>query len=215
MAWTDDDLIPISALEHFSYCPRQCGLIHLEQVWDENLHTTRGDIVHEHVDEVGHESRPGTRLEFAMPLWSDCLGLVGRADLVEFNDGIAYPVEYKSGHRRKWGHEAIQVCAQAICLEEMLGTPVPKGSIYYHGSHARREIRFEAALRELVTSTTLSVRTMLLEQGLPSPIADARCRQCSLRDACLPVALSRSARTRYWKAARFDPTLTVSAEERL
>ena len=102
MAWADDDLVPISALEHYSYCPRQCGLIHLEQVWSENVATTRGQIVHERVDEVGHETRPGTRLEFAMPLWSDQLGLVGRADLVEFRDDVPYPVEYKSGRRRTW-----------------------------------------------------------------------------------------------------------------
>ena len=205
MAWTDEDLIPISALEHFSYCPRQCGLIHLEQVWAENIATTRGGLVHSRVDEPTQETRPGIRREFGLPLWSERLGLIGRADLVEFQTDHAYPVEYKVGRRRAWGHEAIQLCAQALCLEEMLGQPVPRGAIFYHGSRARREIECDDALRAIVEKTTTAARTMLASQRLPAPIADARCRKCSLRDECLPDTISRNGRERYWFAARFDP----------
>jgi CRISPR-associated exonuclease Cas4 len=212
MAWTDDDLIPISALEHYSYCPRQCGLIHLEQVWSENGSTTRGSLVHARVDELAHETRPDIRLEFGLSLWSDRLGLTGRADLVEFRPNEVYPVEYKVGRRRAWGHEAIQLCAQALCLEEMLGQPVPRGAIFYHGSRARREIECDDALRALVEETTAAVRGMLSAQQLPAPIADARCRSCSLRDDCLPDTVTRAGRERYWSKARFDPDLAEAKE---
>jgi CRISPR-associated exonuclease Cas4 len=215
MPWADDELVPISALEHYSYCPRQCGLIHVEQVWSENLATTRGEIVHARVDELAHESRPGIRREFALPLWCERLGLTGRADLIEFGPEGAFPVEYKVGRRRSWGHEAIQLCAQAICLEEMLGQPVTSGAIYYHGSHARREVEFDAALRRIVEETTVAVRAMIDSRQLPPPIADARCRRCSLRDQCLPETLSQPVHIRYWKSARFDAVRPASDEERL
>jgi CRISPR-associated exonuclease Cas4 len=212
VAWADDDLIPISSLEHYSYCPRQCGLIHLEQVWSENVSTTRGSLVHARVDEITHETRPDIRLEFGLSLWSDRLGLTGRADLVEFRPEGIYPVEYKVGRRRTWGHEAIQLCAQALCLEEMLGKPVPRGAIFYHGSRARREIECDDALRSFVEETTVAVRKMLSSAQLPAPIADARCRSCSLSDDCLPNTIARAGRERYWRKARFDAELAEAKE---
>lgn len=199
----DLELVPISALEHFSYCPRQCGLIHLEQIFDENVFTLRGHRAHQRVDEVGRETRPEIRREYAMPLWSRRLGLTGRADLVEFTPEGPYPVEHKVGKKRKWGHEAIQACAQALCLEEMLGQPVPRGAIYYHGSRARREVEFDATLRQRVEEMVEAVRVMLLSQSLPEAINDARCRNCSLFDACLPDVVGRPARERSWQSALF------------
>lgn len=212
MIWADDDLIPISALEHYSYCPRQCGLIHLEQVWSENTATTRGSLAHARVDELTHETRRDVRLEFGLSLWSDRLGLTGRADLVEFRPAGVYPVEYKLGRRRNWGHEAIQLCAQALCLEEMLGQAVPCGAIFYHGSRVRREIQCDEALRSLVEETAIAVRMMLSSQQLPVPMADERCRSCSLNDDCLPNTITRSGSDRYWRKARFDPDLAGAKE---
>src|SRR5687768_7704070 len=115
--WPEDDLILISALEHWSYCPRQCALIHLEQTYDENLFTLRGNRAHRSVDEAGAAAAAGERVIRGLPLWSDRLGLTGRADLVEFREDVPYPVEHKAGRRRNWAHEALQLCAQALCLE--------------------------------------------------------------------------------------------------
>jgi CRISPR-associated protein Cas4 len=124
------DPIPVSALQHWCYCPRQCALIHVEQVFADNLHTLRGQAVHQQVDQPGVETRAGVRVERALPVWSDRLGLIGKADIVEFEaDGTPYPVEYKHGSRSKapWiaACDDLQLAAQALCLEEMSGKPVP------------------------------------------------------------------------------------------
>ena len=126
----DDAAIPLSALQHWCYCPRQCALIHVEQVFADNLHTLRGQAVHKQVDLPGVETRAGLRVERALPVWSDSLGLIGKADVVEFEpNGTPYPVEYKHGSRNKaaWigACDDLQLAAQAMCLEEMTGKPVP------------------------------------------------------------------------------------------
>lgn len=179
--------VMISALEHHSYCPRQCALIHMDQSYDENSYTLRGSFAHERVDDPETENRPDVRREYALPIWSDRLGLYGRADMVEFTTGSIYPVEHKVGKKRRWGHEAIQLCAQGMCLEEMTGQRVERGAIYYHGSRARREIIFDDALRRLVAETTQAVRETLAGAVLPAPVNDARCRHCSLIDTCMPA----------------------------
>src|SRR5438552_3319316 len=116
-----DNPIMISALEHYSYCPRQCALIHQEQTFSENLYTLRGRAVHEQVDEPEAVVEKGVRVERALPLWSNRLGLVGKADVVEFRGETPYPVEYKHGPPREKEHDELQLCAQALCLEEMTG----------------------------------------------------------------------------------------------
>ncbi len=128
--------VPISALEHFSYCPRQCALIHVEQTYEENLYTVRGRLAHERVDEGDTSSRAGTRTLRGVPLWSFHLGLRGKADAVELHPAGPFPIEYKVG-RRHGAHADVQLCAQALCLEEMLGVPVPRGAVYY-GALRRR-----------------------------------------------------------------------------
>ncbi len=179
--------VMISALEHYSYCPRQCALIHLDQSWDDNSFTVRGTQRHERVDRPETEQRPDIRRAWAVPLWSERLGLVGRADLVEFHPAGPYPVEHKSSKQRKWVHEALQLGAQALCLEEMTGEPVPAGAIFYHGSRARREIQIDAELRAQVVATIAAVRAQLAGARLPPPVNDARCRHCSLNDICMPA----------------------------
>ena len=194
------DPVMISALEHYSYCPRQCALIHVEQVWDENLYTLRGRDLHRHADEAGGESRGSVLIERALPIWSERLGLVGRADVVEFVDGTPCPVEYKSGHQRKGRHEELQLCAQALCLEEMFGVAVSKGALYWHGSRERREVVFTEVQRAEVERITSDVRTMLEQRRTPPPVNDKRCEGCSLKESCLPAVVAE--RERSHKAAR-------------
>src|SRR6266446_5838641 len=148
--WDESELVMISALEHYSYCPRQCALIHQEQTFDENLYTLRGRAVHKQVDEPEAVVEKGVRVERALPLWSNRLGLVGKADVVEFRGDTPYPVEYKHGPRREKEHDDLQLCAQAVCLEEMTGQNVPKGAIFHHSSRRRREVEFTSALRAKV-----------------------------------------------------------------
>ncbi|MBM3589442.1 MAG: CRISPR-associated protein Cas4 [Alphaproteobacteria bacterium] len=195
----DEDPLPLSALQHWAYCPRQCGLIHLEQAFDDNLHTQRGNAVHAQVDRPGFELRKGLRVERALPLFNDSLGLVGKADTVEFEaDGTPYPVEYKHGSRHKATAIAacddLQLAAQALCLERMTGHAVPEGALFYASSKRRRVVAITPALRAQVAEATAAVRAMLAEGRLPPPTADARrCRGCSLCDRCQAEALRRLA----------------------
>lgn len=185
-----DDPIPISALQHFLYCPRQCALIHVEQTYDENLYTLRGNRVHERAHEPERETVAGTRLERALPLFSETLGLTGKADVVEFlADGTPYPVEYKAGARKAREADDVQLCAQAMCLEEMLGVSVPEGSLYYDRSRRRRVVAFTERLRGTVRDTVQAVRALYEQDTLPEPPADERCRACSLIDACMPAEI--------------------------
>lgn len=201
-----DDPVPLSALQHWAYCPRQCALIHLEQAFDDNIHTARGNAVHKLVDTPGYEFRSGVKVERSLPLWSDRLGLIGKADLVEFHpDGAVFPVEFKHGRKRQKTHDDIQLAAQAMCLEDMLGRPVPLGAIYHASSHRRREVAITPALRELVVQTADAIRAMLSAGTLPPPVFDARCRECSLKDICQPEALTATATQRTLRAQLFDP----------
>jgi CRISPR-associated exonuclease Cas4 len=192
-----DDLVMISALEHWSYCPRQCGLIHLEQVWDENVFTIRGDRIHERADEPIVRLERGRRVVRALPIWNRAIGLTGRADVVEFGpDGQPYPVEYKSGKTNRSPHAAIQLCAQALCLEEMFDRPVPEGAIYYVASKKREPVAFDEVLRAKTISTAKAIQQMRAEGGLPKARFDQRCRHCSLIDACMPQMLVKAAESR-------------------
>ncbi|SES90369.1 CRISPR-associated exonuclease, Cas4 family [Nitrosomonas marina] len=182
-----DEPIMLSALQHYSYCPRQCALIHIEQMFDENVHTMRGNAVHQHVDEPGLETFEGVRIEHALPVWSEQLGLIGKCDVVEFHpDGRIYPVEYKHGKKRAKTHDDIQLAAQALCLEEMTGKPVTHGAIYHHSSRRRREVTINDVLRQQVKETAQAVRTLLVSEKLPAPLNDERCKECSLKEICQP-----------------------------
>lgn len=190
------DAIPISALQHWSYCPRQCALIHVEQAFADNVYTARGHAAHARVDEPRAERAGTVRFERAMPLWSERLGLVGKSDLVEFDaQGTPYPVEYKHGPRRQRIHDDLQLAAQAICLEEMTGKTAPFGAIYHFSSRRRREVAIDADLRLKVEEATVAVRQMLTAGILPPPVNDARCRHCSLKELCQPEVLA--SRNRY------------------
>lgn len=202
---SETDPIPISALQHWAYCPRQCGLIHLEQAFEDNIHTARGQAVHHLVDEPGYEMQSGVKVERALPLWSDRLGLIGKADLVEFHpDGSIYPVEFKHGRKRQKVHDDIQLAAQAMCLDEMLGRPVRQGAIYHASSRRRREVAITPALRTQVEATANAIRAMLASGVLPSPVNDGRCRECSLKDICQPEALAATRKLHDERRHLFD-----------
>ena len=196
----------LSALQHWSYCPRQCGLIHLEQAFDENVHTMRGNAAHERVDEPGYETFEGVREERALPVWSDSLGLTGKCDVVEFHpDGRIYPVEYKHGKKREKSHDDIQLAAQAMCLEEMTGKVITHGAIYHHGSRRRREVAITQELREMVKETVNAIRDMLDSGKLPPPVNDARCKECSLKEICQPQAVAEHSVQHAFLKTLFDP----------
>ncbi len=194
----DDWPVLISALEHFSYCPRQCALIHVERIFDENVFTLRGRHAHERADEPHTTLENGVRLERALPLWSDRLGLQGRGDVVEFHpDGRVIPVEYKNGPRRERRHDDVQLCAQALCLEEMLSIPVETGAVYSLQTHRRRDVPFTDELRDETLDIIAQVRAVQQSDGpLPPALNDTRCPRCSLLDACVPatVVAARHAR---------------------
>lgn len=188
------DPIMLSALEHYAYCPRQCALIHVEQAWSENLYTMRGRDVHERVDEISAHDLGGVRFERALPIWCRRLNLTGRADLVEFHDDVPYPVEYKSGSQRRGAPETLQLCAQAICLEEMFSLSVDKGALYWHGSRERREVVFTDAMRAEVARVAAAVHEMVEKRFVPPPVNDKRCEGCSLKESCLPAVVAERQR---------------------
>ncbi|QLH51854.1 MAG: CRISPR-associated protein Cas4 [Candidatus Accumulibacter cognatus] len=189
-----DDLEPVnvSALNQYAYCPRRCALIYLENEFEENRHTASGNAEHARVDRVAHAtSREGARVEYALPIWSERLGLIGKGDVVEFwPDRTIYPVEYKHGVKKQHDNDDLQLAAQALCLEEMFGRPILQGAIFHAKSKRRREVKFTAELRAATEQTVASIRKMLVAQKMPPPlINDARCRECSLIELCQPQAL--------------------------
>ena len=206
------DPVPLSALQHWHYCPRQCGLIHLEQVFDDNVHTLRGQALHARVDKPGVETAKGVRVERALPLWHDALGLIGKADVVEFlPDGRPYPVEYKHGSRNKAADIAacddIQLAAQALCLESMTGHVVNEGALYYATSKRRRVVPMTQELRSAVAQTAQAFRQMLASGQLPAvlPVSEQprKCKACSLRERCQPEVAN--ANIQVARLALFNP----------
>lgn len=194
----DADLIPLSALQHYLYCPRQCALIHLEQQWAENRQTAEGRLLHQHADTPQAERRRGVRTVTAMPLLALELGITGKADVIEFHrngngDGeFAFPVEYKRGRPKAHRADEVQLCAQALCLEHMLGRPVVAGALFYAQTRRRKDVAFDPALRELTHRTIAETRAMLSSGTTPSACYEARrCDACSLIDLCQPRLLGR------------------------
>ncbi len=189
----DELLVPLSALEHWSFCRRQCGLIHLEGLWAENVRTVEGHQLHEKVDLPGLEQRPGIRLARALALKSERHGLVGKADMVVFYGDPAYPetgrpfpVEYKRSAKNNFRHAELQLCGQALCLEEMLGVAVPAGALYFGASRRRREVPFDGLLRFETLEVAGQILAMLREGATPPAESGPKCEHCSLKDLCLP-----------------------------
>ncbi|MEN6486737.1 MAG: CRISPR-associated protein Cas4 [Syntrophobacteraceae bacterium] len=204
--FAEADLLPLSALQHLLFCPRQCALIHLEGIWFENLFTVEGHILHERVHAPGRERRKTVRTEFALPLRSLRLGLSGKADAVEFHSGggskgereTPYPVEYKRGKPKADETDLVQLCAQALCLEEMLGVGVPEGAFFYERERRRTRVAFTEALRAGTEEAAGRLHELIASGKTPAPEYGKKCRSCSLMDACLPRPCgARSSVTRY------------------
>ncbi len=196
MNYTEDDLFPLSALQHLVFCERQCALIHIEQAWDENRFTAEGRVMHERVHEAGEESRGEVKTARDLSLRSLRLGLVGKADVVEFHreaGGIwrPFPVEHKRGKPKPDESDMVQLCAQALCLEEMLGVRVDSGAIFYGRTRRRLEVDFDGSLRGQTEKTAARLHE-LIESGLtPKPDYTKKCKSCSLVDLCLPQAIRK------------------------
>ena len=194
----DDDLLQLSALQHLIFCERQCALIHLEGQWNENFLTALGRVMHEKkVDQPAQESRRDLKIEYAMLLRSLKLGLSGKADVVEFHrqaDGswVPFPVEHKLGKPKIDDSDRVQLCAQAMCLEEMLNIQVPRGALFYGRPRRREEVELGGALR-LKTQQTAERLHALIQAGVTPPaVYEKKCDACSLFDLCLPKLASRS-----------------------
>ncbi len=189
---TPEPVVPLAALEHYVYCPRQCALIHVDGVWSDNVHTVRGCLGHRRADSGVQRVERSRRVVRAVPLWSERLGLTGRADAVEFDqEGHACPVEYKIGTRhREAAH--VQLCAQALCLEEMLGSPVPIGFLWFAGPRRRVPVHVNDQLRDQTLDLIEQVRATLIAPTLPVAVNDARRRECQLLGHCLPGHLRPS-----------------------
>ena len=192
------DPIPISALQHVVYCPRQAGLIHLERLWSENRFTAEGQVLHAVVDKPAGRRTRGVRRVSALPVASDRLGLGGIVDVVEFHAGpdgeTAYPIEFKRGKPKAHRADDVQLCAQALCLEEMTGRSVPEGALYYGETKRRDTVAFDATLRALTEDAARQLRAMFDSRKTPAAeYKAARCRACSLEELCLPRLGQRSA----------------------
>jgi CRISPR-associated exonuclease Cas4 len=205
----DEDLIPISALQHYLYCPRQCALIHTERQWSENRQTAEGRLLHKRADQPQSERRKGVRTVTAMPLLDLQLGITGVADVVEFHrDGDidhAFPVEYKRGRPKAHRADEVQLCAQALCLEAMLDQPVVSGALFYGQTRRRKDIAFNDELRMLTRQTIVATRDMITSGKTPlARYESKRCDACSLIDLCQPRLLSRAHGVDRWLRSQLE-----------
>ena len=201
--FSDADLLPLSALQHFVFCPRQCALIHLEQQWTENRFTAEGRAQHNRVDRPEHETRDGVRIEYAVLLRSLRLGLIGKADTVEFHmaenqhfksqisnfksPAKVFPVEHKRGRPKPTHCDWIQLCAQALCLEEILGVEIKEGAIFYGQPRRRQEVEITPELRTETEATAKALHAMIRSGKTPPAEYDKKkCEACSLLEICMP-----------------------------
>ncbi len=208
----DDQFIPISALQHWLYCPRQCALIHLEQAWAENKFTAEGRVMHENAHEGADESRAGVRITRGMPVASRILGLAGQCDVVEFHrDGTVLPVEYKRGKPKAHRADEVQLCAQGMCMEEMLGIRIVTGCLYYGEKRRRTDVVFDADLRELVRATAGEIRQCFDSGITPTAQYDPRrCDACSLIDLCQPLAMRLKKGAAAWFSSNLKSEISNS-----
>lgn len=201
--FTEDQFIQISSLQHFVFCARQCALIHLEGVWDENVHTIRGGILHERVDTDTYESRGCVKTVRGLRIHSYQYGLSGRCDVVEFRipgaEGkpAVVPVEFKSGEPKEDRSDEVQLCAQCICLEEMLGTSIERGAFFYGRVRRRVPVAIDPSLRQHTYGAISAVHDLLKGERVPPARHVPQCRSCSIADFCQPKAMNTRRLTEY------------------
>jgi CRISPR-associated exonuclease Cas4 len=185
----ESDLLPISALQHLLYCERQAALIHVERLWVENRFTAEGGILHRRAHSGKAESRPAGRLTRGLPIRSLALGLFGVADVIRFEAGPdrrIVPVEYKRGRSKKNDCDRVQLCAQALCLEEMFGRSIDSGDLFYGKTRRHVRVDFSAALRQATSDAARRLRTLIDARHTPRAEPGPKCDRCSLRPVCLP-----------------------------
>jgi CRISPR-associated exonuclease Cas4 len=209
MNYSEDDLLPISALQHLIFCERQCALIHVEQAWDENRFTAEGRIMHERVHEVGEESRGNVRVARGVSLRSLRLGLIGKADVVEFHwveqgKWRPFPVEHKRGKPKPEDSDKVQLCAQALCLEVMLGAEVPSGALFYGRTRHRLDVAFDDALRDETEKAAGKLHELIGSGKTPKPVYAKKCKSCSLMDRCLPQVFRKKQSVRGYLALMLE-----------
>lgn len=206
--YDETDFIQLSALQHYAYCPRQCALIHLEMAWNENLYTAEGRLLHDTAHSVRTETRGECRVSTGLQLRSRIHGISGTADIVEFHRQddvwLPFPVEYKRGRPKKHDSDRIQLCMQALCLEEMLSVAVPGGALFYGKTRRREEILFTEALRTAAVNMAQETHMLLRGTVLPAPTSDERCAGCSLHDICLPELTTARPASVYLESLRED-----------
>jgi len=197
----DAQIIMLSALQHYAYCPRQFALIHIEQVWAENFFTAHGNLLHERVDSCEPEQRGNVRYERSVAVKSRKLHLTGKLDLLEIEGKPAtkyFPVEYKRGKPKKEDWDKIQLCAQALCLEEMREINIEEGALWYWQVRKREPVLFDGALRSATLAAIDGAHKLLTSGDTPLPIDDKkRCRACSLTDLCEPDTFRRDHSVNY------------------
>jgi CRISPR-associated exonuclease Cas4 len=241
--YTEDQLLPISALQHWLFCPRQCGLIHLEQIWDENRLTAEGRLLHEKVHEADTENRPGIRIVRGLRIHSYRLGLIGQTDVVEFRrimesaeggeiltdfshsfgmtsgvtlegvDGYwqPFPVEYKRGKPKINPCDEIQLCAQTICLEEMLKTAIPQGAFFYGKPRRRKEVEISDSLRQQTEEAAPQLHELIDARTTPTACYEKKCDACSLYNRCLPKTTGQKKKVDMYLEKAFElPTEEVN-----
>lgn len=204
-AVTDLEVVTLSEIEHFSYCPRQWALIHLDQTWNDNESTAVGHLVHVRVDDPQTRDERGRTVARSLVVWSDAHGLFGRADAVEFVDGQSpFPVEHKSG-RRALAPASLQLAAQAICLEEMFGEPVVRGAVWLHGQRRRQNVEITHEVKQHALDVADLIRQRRTAAALPQAVFDNRCQDCSLINECLPGLVVDRRRALALHRGLFDP----------
>ena len=191
----EDSFIQLSALQHYVFCPRQCALIHVEDAWNENIYTVRGTILHEKVDTDTYEMRGAVKTVRGLKIHSFRLGLAGRCDVVEFrrqqgDTQEVLPVEFKSGQRKHDASDEVQLCAQALCLEEMLNIQVRRGEFFYGRIRRRVQVELGQELRKQTEEIITAVHALVSRKHVPPARYMKKCGRCSLEDICQPSAMN-------------------------
>lgn len=200
--FSEDELLPLSALQHLMFCERQCALIHIEQLWSENRLTAEGRNLHARVHEADDESRGDLRIVRGLRLRSLRLGLVGQADVVEFHKQgdawLPFPVEYKRGKPKPEVCDEVQLCAQGLCLEEMLAAAIPEGAIFYGQPRRRHQVVLDTVLRAQTEAAARRLHELIDRGDTPSAVYEKKCESCSMLNLCMPrTAGQRKSAARY------------------
>jgi CRISPR-associated exonuclease Cas4 len=225
----EDDLLPLSALQHLVFCERRCALVHIENVWADNALTVQGEHMHDKVHEDGDrtESRGDVRIARGLALRSLRLGLSGTADVVEFHrvteSGIhlasvrgmwkPFPVEYKRGRPQKDRCYEVQVCAQAMCLEEMLEVEIPEGALFYGTTRHRFDVSFDAALRSETEHAALRLHDLIRNRKTPPAVREPKCDRCSLMEICMPEVAAKSHSAKSYLDSAIRKSLSDDSQE--